>query len=64
MGKRLAEHSNHHEESPNKIKKLNNHHNNADEKSEDFVLTKEIVDSTVLIDLFLKNWRIGKPVGK
>lgn len=30
----------------------------------DFVLTKEIVDGTILTDLCQKDWRVGKPIGK
>jgi hypothetical protein len=69
MGKRLAE--NHDEETtkPHKIRKTQHqqqHHNNGhdEKKTEEFVLTKEIADSTILIDLFLKSWRIGKPIGE
>lgn len=30
----------------------------------DFVLTKEIVENSVLTDISLKNWRVGKPIGE
>lgn len=29
----------------------------------EFVLTREIVDNTILTDLMGKQWRIGKPIG-
>lgn len=29
-----------------------------------FQLTREFVDGTILTDLSLKDWRIGKPIGR
>lgn len=29
-----------------------------------FCLTKDLVDGTVLVDLNLQKWRVGKPIGK
>lgn len=34
-----------------------------DPERPEFVLTKEIVDNTILTDLMGKQWRIGKPIG-
>lgn len=36
----------------------------ADEKKEEFVLTKEIADNVIITDISGNKWRIGAPVGK
>lgn len=37
---------------------------NASVCDKDFVLTKEIVENSVLIDISQKKWRVGKPIGE
>lgn len=36
----------------------------AEEKKEEFVLTKEIADNVIVTDISGNEWRIGAPVGK
>lgn len=36
----------------------------AEEKKEEFVLTKEIADNVIITDISGNKWRIGAPVGK
>jgi len=70
---------NHTEESiSNDVKKLRFESNNdyeseeeenkadlsTEEKSEEFILTREIADNAVLTDIVGRQWRIGAPVGK
>lgn len=63
MGKRNAD-TDAQYESPHKRTK----YEIVDEESpsivHDFVLTKDMVDGTILTDLRNKDWRVGKPIGK
>lgn len=36
----------------------------SDATLQEFVLTKELVQGTILTDLCQKDWRVGKPIGK
>lgn len=35
-----------------------------EEKSEEFVLTRQVAENAILSDIANKNWRIGAPIGK
>lgn len=63
MGKRNADTSLHNANSHKKCK-LDETLNDSDAVGNvEFVLTKEIVVGTVLTDINLKRWRVGKPIG-
>ncbi|XP_063708494.1 uncharacterized protein LOC134837103 isoform X2 [Culicoides brevitarsis] len=67
MGKRNAEHRNHHEqETPVKKQKIQSPPSSPEDDIDrpEFELTRELVDNTILTDLTQKQWRIGKPIGK
>lgn len=64
MGKRNAEHSldqSHLESTPLKQKKLDFE---SPVCNQEFALTRELVDGTILTDLTKNQWRVGKPIGK
>lgn len=64
MGKRNAEHSldqSHLEATPLKQKKLDF---DSPVCNQEFALTRELVDGTILTDLTKKRWRVGRPIGK
>lgn len=64
MGKRNAEQSldqSHLESTPLKQKKLNF---DSPVCNQEFALTRELVDGTILTDLTKNQWRVGRPIGK
>lgn len=62
MGKRNADNNTHYE-SPHKKIKYEMVVDESPSALHDFVLTKEMVDGTILTDLRNKDWRVGKPIG-
>lgn len=73
MGKRHAADSENQYETPQKRQKVASHNhsvsfadtpNSSPALNVSFTLTREFVDGTILTDLALKDWRIGKPIGK
>ncbi|XP_055536970.1 uncharacterized protein LOC129725326 isoform X2 [Wyeomyia smithii] len=72
MGKRHATDSENQFETPQKRQKVAATHTNSLAETPNgspalnvsFTLTREFVDGTILTDLTLKDWRIGKPIGK
>lgn len=71
MGKRHAADSENQFETPQKRQKVASHTNSfvgtpngSPALNMSFTLTREFVDGTILTDLTLKDWRIGKPIGK
>ncbi|XP_055621323.1 uncharacterized protein LOC129765247 isoform X2 [Toxorhynchites rutilus septentrionalis] len=71
MGKRNAGESENHYESPQKRQKVDSFSasfaetpNGSPALNLSFTLTREFVEGTILTDLALKDWRIGKPIGK
>ncbi|XP_058463818.1 uncharacterized protein LOC131438053 isoform X2 [Malaya genurostris] len=71
MGKRHAADSENQFETPQKRQKVASHAVSFAETptsspalNVSFTLTREFVDGTILTDLTLKDWRIGKPIGK
>lgn len=71
MGKRNAAESENHHETPQKRQKVDSFSasflgtpNGSPALNLSFTLTREFVEGTILTDLALKDWRIGKPIGK
>lgn len=66
MGKRNACENNDDQCTPFKKQKLLQSPPSLTESSikQDFVLTRDLVDNTILQDLMQTQWRTGKPIGK
>lgn len=68
MGKRNADKdTTHHSESPHKRSRYESIAAVVEQSptiEQEFVLTKELVDGTILTDICQKDWIVGKPIGE